>query len=154
MRRTSSASRSTLPVSDCTRSSTRTIAGRARLSRPGRDRLVAEPDRHAATPAQPGLLGRPGRDRVGLPRDVAASVSVQLERHAGFPGSGKGTPSMSPIAATSTILLCTTLRHVALALLITSSATLMAQGPQQATTYPLFGLCSVDRSSVGSALGG
>ncbi len=63
-------------------------AGRAWLSRPRCDCLVAEPHRQAPTLAQPGLVGRPVRDLVGLSRDAVAARLVQLEGQDGLPRSG------------------------------------------------------------------
>src|SRR3954466_1919064 len=67
--------------------------GRARLRRPRRDRLVGEPHRQAAAPAQARVILPPVGDLVALPRDVMAAVLVQLERHGGHPGSGERPPS-------------------------------------------------------------
>src|SRR3954465_1699286 len=58
----------------------------APLGLPRRDRLVREPHRHAAAPAQPLVVIAPVRDPALLFRDVMAAVLVQLEGQGGHPG--------------------------------------------------------------------
>src|SRR3954454_3801186 len=65
---------------------------RAPLGLPRLDRLVRKPDRQAATPAQALVVIAPVRDLALLPRDVVASVLVQLEGQGGHPGSDGGLP--------------------------------------------------------------
>jgi hypothetical protein len=48
---------------------------------PGRDRLVAEPDRQAPTLAQGCIMLRPFRHPMLLLRDVVAAIGIELERH-------------------------------------------------------------------------
>src|SRR4051794_24085460 len=65
---------------------------RAPLGLPRLDRLVGEPDRQAAAPAQALVVLAPVRDLALLLRDVVASVLVQLEGQGGHPGSDGGLP--------------------------------------------------------------
>src|SRR5882724_8119904 len=48
---------------------------------PGRDRLVAEPDRQTATLAQSSIIFRPVRYPIPLPGDVMTAIGIDLERH-------------------------------------------------------------------------
>jgi len=48
---------------------------------PGRDRLVAEPDRQTATLAQASIIFRPVRYPILLPGDVMTAIGIDLERH-------------------------------------------------------------------------
>src|SRR6266478_6686024 len=48
---------------------------------PGRDRLVAEPDRQTATLAQSSIIFRPVRYPILLPGDVMTAIGIDLERH-------------------------------------------------------------------------
>src|SRR4029077_1262576 len=52
---------------------------------PGRDRLVAEPDRQTATLPQPSIIFRPVRYPIPLPGDVMTAIGIGLERHGGHP---------------------------------------------------------------------
>src|SRR5215207_8478284 len=54
-------------------------SGGARLSPPGSDRLVDEPDRQAPTLTQAGVISRPVRDPVRLLGNAVAAVLVQLK---------------------------------------------------------------------------
>ena len=73
--------------------------GGARLRPPGRDRLLREPDRQAATLAQGGVVVRPVGDPVPLLGDVVTASSVGLERHGRRPGIVGGVaplPDLTP----------------------------------------------------------
>src|SRR6267378_3478526 len=50
---------------------------------PGRDRLVAEPDRQTSTLAQGSIIFRPVRYPIPLPGDVMTAIGIDLERHGG-----------------------------------------------------------------------
>src|SRR5215208_8543160 len=71
-------------------------SGRARLSPPGRDCLLGEPDRQTAALTQAGVIGGPVRDLAPLPGNVVAAVLVQLERQGGHPRSDEGRRPTPP----------------------------------------------------------
>src|SRR3954468_2398923 len=70
--------------------------GGARLSPPGCDCLVGEPDRQAPALAQAGVIGRPVRDLAPLSRNVVAGGLVQLEGQGGHPRSEEGRRPTPP----------------------------------------------------------
>src|SRR5215212_3535852 len=71
-------------------------SGRARLSPPGCDRLVGEPDGQTSTLAEAGVISRPVRDFVLLPGNVMTTGLVQLEGQGGHPWSDAGRPPTPP----------------------------------------------------------
>src|SRR5215212_1746641 len=71
-------------------------SGGARLSPPGRDGLLADPDRQTAALTQASVIGGPVRDLAPLPGNVVASVLVQLERQGGHPRSDEGCRPTPP----------------------------------------------------------
>ena len=60
----------------------------ARLSPPGGNRFLSEPDREAPSLAQGRIVLRPVRHPVPLLRDVVTASSVGLEWHGRHPSSG------------------------------------------------------------------
>src|SRR4051812_1941322 len=66
---------------------------RARLGRPGGDRLLGKPDRQAPALAQAGVVGRPIGDLMPLSRDMVTAVLVQLEKQGDHPGQIGGAPA-------------------------------------------------------------
>ena len=59
---------------------------RSRLSLPGRDRRVGEPDRQAAALTQGCIVGRRVRGPMPLLWDVVATLGIGFERHDNHPG--------------------------------------------------------------------
>src|SRR3954447_23798815 len=76
-------------------------SGGARLSPPGRDCLIGEPDRQASTLAQAGVISRPVRDLMFLPRNMVAAGLFQLERQDGHPTSEGGAVLPHPALSTT-----------------------------------------------------
>ena len=77
--------------------------GGARLSPPGRDCLIGEPDRQAAALTQAGVIGGPVRDLAPLSGNVVAAALVQLERQGGHPRADEGCrPTPPPPSAPTT----------------------------------------------------
>ena len=77
-------------------------AGRARLGRPGCDRLVGEPNRPAATLAQAGVVGLPVGRLALLAWEVVAVILVQLERQVGHPEFARAIPYVAPLLNNTT----------------------------------------------------
>src|SRR4051812_36214872 len=84
-------------------------SGGARLSPPGRDRFVSEPDRQAATLAQASVVGRPVRDLALLSWNMMTTVLVELEGHDGHPGQERGALLRHPAPQHQPTDPCTTL---------------------------------------------
>src|ERR1700747_181875 len=63
---------------------------------PGRDRLVAEPDRQTATLAQPSIIFRPVRYPIPLPGDVMTTIGIDLDRHGRISQDDYGWGSVLP----------------------------------------------------------
>src|SRR3954470_23143000 len=70
--------------------------GGARLSPPGCDCIVGEPDRQAPALAQAGVIRRPVRHLAPLSRNVVAAGLVQLEGQGGHPRSEEGRRPTPP----------------------------------------------------------
>ena len=67
---------------------------RPRLSTPGRDRRLGEPDCQAAALTKRCVIVRPVRHPVPLSRDVVATGGIGFERHDGLPMSGTAATSI------------------------------------------------------------
>src|SRR5215203_2914350 len=74
----------------------------ARLSLPGRDRLLREPDRQAPALAQGSIIFGPVRHPAPLLGDAMPARGMGLERHGGDPGSQKGSSSYASHPRTPT----------------------------------------------------
>jgi len=72
-----------------------TTACSARLSPPGCNRFLSEPDREASALAQGRIVLRPVRHPMPLLRDVVTASSVGFEGHDRHPRSGVRSPMPS-----------------------------------------------------------
>src|SRR5215218_6262097 len=72
------------------------------LGLPRLDGFLGEPDRQAPALAEAGVVLTPVRYLVLLLGDMVAAVLVQLEGHAGHPGTGKGPSCYSGSTCSAT----------------------------------------------------